>query len=133
MRRLSFYYFIPVILWAILIFILLTLPEDDFSGSSLAIIPNFDKIVHAGLFGAMVFWWTLPFAKRVLPSSSKLIWIAVYCSLFGIAMEFVQKYFTTDRAFDYTDMLADTIGAFLSYFVMRYIFLKVQTKKQSIV
>lgn len=131
MKRISWYYFIPALLWMILIFILLTLPEQDFSSSGLNGIPNFDKIVHAGLFGALVFWGSLPFVKRWAPSSFLLLRVAILSALYGIAMEYVQKYFTTDRAFDYLDMLADTAGAFLSYLVMRFIFAKVQSKQLS--
>lgn len=121
--------YIPAFLWAVLIFLLLTLPPQTFEDASVSIIPQFDKIVHAGLFGAMVFWLALPLAKRYSASSKILIWFTIASSLYGCAMEFVQKYCTSDRDFDVWDMVADTVGAILSYFCMRYIFNQYQKKK----
>ncbi len=121
-------YYIPALLWAILIYILLTLPERDFEGSGLSRIPHFDKVVHMGLFGAQVFWLALPLAKRPQPHTVILVWMAIAATLFGILMEYVQKYFTTDRSFDWTDMVADGVGAFLSCLCMRYLFRQYQKK-----
>lgn len=123
------YYFLPAVLWFALIFVLLVMPSRDFEGTALFHIPYFDKVVHAGLFGALVFWCALPLARRVQAQSKTLVRITVYASLYGVLMEYVQKYFTTSRSFDPTDMIADTAGAVLAYWVMRYIFRKVQAKK----
>ncbi|MFT4203555.1 MAG: VanZ family protein [Chitinophagaceae bacterium] len=120
--------YIPALAWAILIYILLTLPEKDFEDSELNQIPHFDKVVHMGLFGAQVFWLTLPLAKRYKPNAAILRWITLAVILFGILMEYVQKYFTVDRSFDWTDMVADSVGAVLSYFCMHYIFSQYQKK-----
>ena len=40
----------------------------------------------------------------------------------GVAMEFVQKYFTVDRDFDIWDMVADAFGALVGFawITMRY-------------
>lgn len=121
-------YYIPALIWAILIYVLLTLPGKDFEDSSLSKIPNFDKIVHMGLFGAMVFWLCLPLTKRYGPRASILAWLTVSVIIYGIAMEYVQKYFTTDRSFDVTDMIADAAGAVLGYFCIRFIFRSYQKK-----
>ena len=120
--------FIPALLWAILIYVLLTLPGKDFADSSLEKIPHFDKVVHMGLFGAQVFWLCLPLARRRAPNSVILIWLTIAAIVFGILMEYVQKYFTTDRSFDWTDMVADGVGAILGYFCMRFIFRQYQKK-----
>lgn len=121
-------YYIPALLWAVLIYILLTLPGEDFADSELDKIPHFDKVVHMGLFGAQVFWLALPLAKRYRPSAGILVWITIAVTVFGILMEFVQKYFTADRSFDWTDMVADGVGAGLSYVCMRFIFRQYQKK-----
>ena len=126
--KLSPLLFIPAVIWTVLVYILLTLPGKDFDDSPLMGIPYFDKVVHACLFGSLMFWYSLPFSKRMAPSSSKLLGIAAAVSLYGILMEFVHKYFTADRNFDFWAMLADTAGAFLSYLCMRFIFFHVQKR-----
>jgi len=39
------------------------------------------------------------------------VWIALSGCVYGIAMEFVQKYWIPNRSFDIGDIIADTIGS----------------------
>lgn len=48
--------FVLWIIWIAIVFILLTMPAKDFGNVEIS-IPNFDKVVHAGLFGGVVFWY----------------------------------------------------------------------------
>lgn len=121
----SFANFIPFILWIILIFILLTLPAKDFDKVGFK-IPNLDKVVHLGLFGGLVFLFGLAFRKIPFAlSKGKIMLMVVIASSYGVIMEFVQKYCTHHtRSFSYDDMAADTLGAILGYWLIRYIILK---------
>ena len=114
--------FIPFLLWVILIFVLLTLPAKDFAGVGMN-IPYLDKLVHMGLFGGLVFFFGLAYLKQPFAfSKKKLISMVVISGSYGIAMEFVQKYFAKHgRSFSYDDMLADIVGAVIGYFVIRFI------------
>jgi len=38
-------------------------------------------------------------------------WIALGSGVYGVIMEYVQKYFIPNRSFDIGDILADTIGS----------------------
>jgi len=42
----------------------------------------------------------------------KFLWIAAACLLYGLVMEFVQKYWVPLRTFDTGDVIADAVGAF---------------------
>ena len=48
---------------------------------------------------------------------------AIVCIAYGVAMEFVQKYFIPNRSFDIGDIMADTVGSLLGlmYSTRRYI------------
>ena len=81
----------------------------------------FDKWVHAGIFAMLTFLFSWPFRKLYPPPYRLFISIAVLALLYGIAMEYVQKYLTTDRDFDYNDMLADGFGCLLGYIAIRYV------------
>jgi VanZ family protein len=81
-------------------------------------IPNFDKIVHMGMFGGFVFCWNLYLSNRI-PDPRKLLrlFFIVYllgCA-YGIGSEFVQKYWIPGRDYDNADIIADLIGAGLAY------------------
>lgn len=126
----TFVHFIPFIIWLLIIFILLTLPGKDFQGVDMK-LPFQDKIVHMGLFGGLVFFFGL--AYRKIPffySKTKLIFMVLAATSYGIIMEFVQKYCTGhSRSFSYEDMMADGLGAIIGYFLIRYIIIKLHSKR----
>jgi VanZ family protein len=104
--------------WTLLIFILLSLPGSMIPNESTFVIPNFDKVVHIGLFGGFVFIWSLYFSVKRGPSRKLLrsfFIIFVIAVLYGIGMEYVQKYFIPLRYYDEGDIIADMIGAGLAY------------------
>jgi hypothetical protein len=125
----KFKFFIPAIVWFITIFILLVMPSDDIPTSTFFDLIYFDKWVHAGLFGMQVILTGWPFFKSKQASPSLFIKICICAILYGIAMEYVQKYWTTDRDYDVWDMVADGVGAVTGciFMIMR---LKKLTLKQ---
>lgn len=89
-------------------------------------IPHFDKMVHAGLFGGIVFWFCLPFKKAVAGREEKANWfikITVATILWGIATEYMQRFFIVGRQFDLVDWAADSAGAVIAFFISRKLFL----------
>jgi VanZ family protein len=104
--------------WSVLIFILLSLPGSMIPNESTFVIPNFDKVVHIGLFGGFVLLWSLYFSAKRLPSKRLLrifFFIFMFAVIYGIGMEYVQKYFIPLRYYDDADIIADMIGAGLAY------------------
>jgi len=124
--------FIPAVIWFFVIFYLLIMPGKKIPHGGIFGIPNFDKLVHASLFGMQVLLAGFPFVKSATASKVLLLKISVAAVLYGIAMEFVQKYFTTDRAFDYWDMLADAVGALAGYWCIIFWYKKILRKQQAV-
>jgi len=102
----------------VVIFVLLALPGSALPKEQGFSIPNFDKLVHIGLFGGFVLLWSLYYSttgrsqKKLLRIFFIIFLIAV---VYGIGMEFVQKYFIPGRDYDEADMVADMIGAGIAY------------------
>jgi VanZ family protein len=120
--------FILPVIWAIIIYVLLTMPDNDIPKLSFLDVIYFDKWVHAGLFAMLTFLFSWPF-RKLYPAQHRLfITIAVLALLYGIAMEYVQEYLTTDRDFDYYDMLADGFGCLVGYIAARYITSRIRLK-----
>lgn len=114
--QLRFISFVPATMWVILIAVLLLLPGQDLPTASFLDEIYFDKWVHVGLFGMLTILFAYPFLKVEKLTGKLLLLITALCIVYGILMEYAQKYFTTDRAFDISDMIADAcgcIGAFL--------------------
>jgi VanZ family protein len=71
-----------------------------------------DKIVHICLFGATVFLLCLGvYLQQRKISKFTLSIIAISAAFYGLAIEYIQKYFAVHRSFDMNDVAADTVGA----------------------
>jgi VanZ family protein len=115
--------FIPAIGWFFLVLILLCLPGQKFPKTDDWLDKIFfDKWVHAGLFAVLAFLWMRPFVISTLPKQNILqtiFKIALSVSIWGLATEFIQKYFAYHRSFDLWDWVADSGGALLAYIVCK--------------
>lgn len=102
----------PSILWSIVIFILLTISSPSIASESSFKFPNFDKLVHALLFGLFVTLWWFYLSTKWDNWFLALI-LGLISTVYGIGMEYYQLYFTK-REFEFADMLADGIGSALA-------------------
>jgi len=125
--QLKFSKFLPGIAWFLIVLVLVCLPGKDLPEVSwLEKIVNFDKLVHAGLFGGIVFWFCMPFKTSLMNRQDKLnlyIKITIATCTWGITTELIQKYFIPGRNFDLVDWAADSLGAIIAFFVSKRFFL----------
>jgi VanZ family protein len=106
------------IAWTLIIIILLSLPGRMLPNETGFTIPNFDKLVHMGLFGGFVFLWGLYMTKRSSAHHTLLQAFFIFyviANLFGYGMELVQKYWIPGRDYDLADVIADMAGAGIAY------------------
>jgi VanZ family protein len=122
-------FLLPVI-WMALIYTLLTLPGNDIPKVNFLDAIYFDKWVHTGLFAMLVFLFCWPFRKQYPPPHGLFIGITIFAVVYGIGLEYVQKYFASDRSFDVSDMMADAFGSLLGYVAIRYMTRKIAEKNK---
>ncbi|MFY8025590.1 MAG: VanZ family protein [Sediminibacterium sp.] len=94
--------------------ILFTLPANKVPRVYWLEIPNFDKIIHAGIFAALcisAYLWLSHF----YPKSEKKIAIIIVLVMaaYGIAIEFIQVRFIEGRSFEELDIAADFTGCII--------------------
>jgi hypothetical protein len=109
--------YVPVI-WMLLIIVAMCLPGTYIPQEEGFFLPDFDKIVHMGLFGGLVFLWCLYLAGKPISMRRLLwgfFWFYVLSNALGISMEYVQKYWIPGRDYDLGDIIADMIGAGIGY------------------
>jgi hypothetical protein len=110
-------------LWLILVTVLLTLPGSAFPKENWFDKIWVDKWIHIFLFSVMLYLWARAVGKKY-PTLSKLrmlLLLLIGVSLvYGISMEFIQKYFVKNRSFDTGDIIADGFGAALGGFFSWY-------------
>ena len=70
-----------------------------------------DKWVHIGLFAVLVICWCWALKGRPTGKQQLFMWMAIIAFLYGIGMEFVQKFWVPNRSFDPGDVVADGVGA----------------------
>ena len=135
----SFKTFVWVIFEFVLIFILLSMPGSDIQGTSwISIIlhlPFADKIIHIGLFGSLalsLFSHLEQYSNISFRSTRTKALSLILCIVFGIGMEFYQKYFVPSRGFEVGDMLADAMGALLALPFFNMVKHYIQPKLKSI-
>lgn len=128
MKGLSINKFLPGIAWFFIVLVLTCLPGDD-----LPKVNNWfneyyiDKLVHAGIFLLLAYLFMYPVAKTGISNSQKrnyFIKIALACTIWGITIELIQKYFIPGRSFDWFDWISDGLGAFTALWVGMKQFLK---------
>ncbi|HEX3934289.1 MAG TPA: VanZ family protein, partial [Puia sp.] len=118
-------WYIPVI-WSLIMAVLLFMPGSMLPHENTFAIPQFDKIVHIGIFGGFVFLWNLYLSSRSLPLKRLLVLFFVIFLVgitYGIGSEYIQKYFIPGRDYDQGDIIADIIGAGLAYGISNIVLL----------
>ena len=98
------------ILWAVVVFSLHAMPSNTFPKISFWENLGPDKIVHAFLFFIAS---SLALFSGWSRMKSAIIWICI-----GVLLEYYQFYFTTDRSFDWFDVLADATGVFIALVIL---------------
>ena len=93
----------------------LTLSPRPFGSLHTPLFPGADKLAHALMFGGLVIMLALDKARKNnfrFLSPLFLFSCAIFSSLLGVAIEYLQEALHTGRAFEYLDMAADSSGAF---------------------
>lgn len=103
---------IPGICWLIISTILLTLPGSSLPSENWLDKIWFDKWVHIGLFGILVFLFCWGVGRKFNEQKRKKVFVAfiITGAVYGIIMEFIQRDYISGRSFDSGDILADIIG-----------------------
>ena len=112
----------------LIVLVLTCLPGNDIPQVGwLDKIPFFDKWVHIGLFGVLTFLLCWPFYKSNFSAKQRLhyfIKIALAVSIWGLTIEFIQKYFVISRDFELLDWAADSFGALIAFWISKKIFIE---------
>ncbi|MBC7720802.1 MAG: VanZ family protein [Pedobacter sp.] len=125
MKKIKFYHFIPAIIFFFITFYLFTLPGEEIPQIGWFEKIQGDKLVHIGLFFFLVIGFSYPFNKSSIIRATRLKWFlcfAIVGVLYGISVEFIQKYYIPGRSFGIDDMIADAIGCIAGYYCVRRIF-----------
>ena len=120
----KYFYTIVFIGWVMFITLLSLFSFDEESIPSIA-IPHLDKLVHFAFYFGFTVLASLSFReinRKRIPLGKVLVKIIVYAIIYGIVIEVLQGVATIDRDPDLLDVLANSSGALLGSFAVKYIF-----------
>ena len=85
-----------------------------------------DKWIHIGMFSIIVILWCWSIILKGFENNKLkniFFYIGVGALLYGIGMEFIQKFYIPNRSFDAGDIVADATGCTIGvlYSIRRYI------------
>ncbi|MDP1726119.1 MAG: VanZ family protein [Bacteroidota bacterium] len=103
------------ILWALFVLFLCGINGSNLPDLHFDFVLGIDKIAHMFLFGLQA-WFILKASYKNHDKSYFVyaVTATVISSLYGILIEVLQGVLFINRTFDYADMLANAMGAFLS-------------------
>ena len=121
-KKISFKKFLPGFAWFFIVGILTLMPGKDVPEVGWLNIPNLDKLVHVAMFGGLTVFFCLPYLKSGLTPQKKtniFIRISLSMVLWGLIIEVIQKFFVPGRGFEWLDVLADSIGVLIAYWICK--------------
>jgi VanZ family protein len=127
MNKISYYKFLPAFLWFIVVMVLTCLPGKDVPDVSMLDIIYFDKWVHMGLFGGLTFFLSMPFRHSGYSPRQRLhyfIRIALVSCIWGLVVEFLQRFYVPGRDYDLLDWAADSLGCLVALWLSVKLFMK---------
>ena len=98
--------------WALLILVVLTLPQESLTHNDVFELPGMDKLAHFGMFAVLFFLIAKAVEKNKLNISGISILIGV--CLYSVFCEALQIYLK-DRFFEILDIIANIMGALVAY------------------
>jgi VanZ family protein len=116
----SKYAIFPALLWTFLIFFLCFKTIHVHVNT----FPNFDKVVHFSFYFGFVFLWFRYLFFLNKDSIKSKIFLVLISILIGVFIEWAQGYFTTTRASDFWDVVANVIGSIFGIFMVSLFFNK---------
>lgn len=125
LKTLRFKQFLPAVIYLAFTFYLFTIPGQKLPNLPWAEKISLDKIVHLGLFMVLICLFAYPFNKSIITYKKRLNWFLFFSLvgvIYGISIEFIQKYYIPNRSFDLFDILADTIGCLVGYYLAKRVF-----------
>ncbi len=114
--------FLRNIIWAIVIFVLCSIPGNSLPQTSMIGIPHFDKIVHFGLFFIMGIFLIAELTYQTKLSRISIAFITfALITIYGGVIEVLQENYFSNRSGDFWDLCADVAGGITSVFMFSYL------------
>jgi hypothetical protein len=109
--------FWPAVVWMILATTAFFIPGESLPKENWLDKIYADKWVHVGIFAVGVVVWSLPMIGRTIQRPLKRLFykVAIIFFGYGVLIEVLQHFFSSNRSFDWSDIGADAVGCLMGY------------------
>ena len=107
------------IAWAVVILVLCLIPGKSLPEWNWFALLDLDKVVHAGMFFVLAVLLAQAFVGNGSPKHH-LLWACLISIAYGLSTEFMQGLEAMGRRTDINDMLANSMGALIAAFYVRW-------------
>lgn len=119
----SFFYFVPSVVWAVIIFALSTNTPVEIGPTEWLDFLSIDKVGHFTFYCIFCVLLCWGFFRTEHPlktiSATKLVIAVTVVMVYGVIMELLQLKFYEGRQLEFMDMIANAIGAIIGAIVFR--------------
>lgn len=105
-------------LWFLIIFILCATPGQYIPSANWLELLSVDKLIHAGIFFILTTLFFLTAIKKKQSTGMISVWFGLSV-LYGAALEWMQANLFTNRSADWQDIVANSFGCVLAFFVLK--------------
>jgi VanZ family protein len=112
------------LVWAVIVFIVCSVPGNQVPDVPLINIPHLDKIVHFILFFVLALVLLFELNKIRLerkPLLNAYLWSALVSIGYGVLIEALQHYVFVSRSASFWDVLANSLGVLFAILIFRYV------------
>ena len=115
---------------ALLVLLLSIMPVPAQQGASWVQTFQVDKIFHYLSHAIIILAYFSPkiLVKQSFPNNKTLLIAFLALLMYGVAIEFIQKYAIINRHFDVLDIAANTLGDFTGIGITKYMSTRTSTK-----
>lgn len=109
----AFRYFIPAVVWGLVILIAISMPPGNIPKSGIFSIPHFDKFVHFALFAVFGLLFSYGFFKQSKQGAFHLrfvLFTVLAGIIYGSFTEILQHFYFTGRDGNIIDVLFNLFG-----------------------
>lgn len=110
-------YLVLSLFWTIAILVLCLMDLSDVNTVKRVRIPHADKIVHLLMYTILSFLWGMVLLRTHFFKEVNHIILIMSFVIFGLAIEILQGYGGFNRSFEWQDIVANTIGVIIGYFI----------------
>ncbi len=130
----SIWWLLPVVVWALVIFVIISLPPDNIPRTPLLQLHYIDKAIHFlifAVFGLLLLLGIHKYRRSGSVAARHIIWALVIGVLYGAGTEAYQYFYLPGRHGNMSDVIANFFGTVFGILIVVMVYRNGKAKKET--